>query len=704
MNTSWGFLDLPAMNDPEVVLRVQMGLSLTRPLVANYFHGALEGVLSLLGLKPPKPDEPQPQSQETTCRHYSRLLKQCLSQVSEGYQTDWEGQDGTEEGDLHLNYLADFSVRNPAAVHSVFDSTLIEDLLGPLSELNLEQTYTSKEPRSFKHKEDLWDAFGQISQPEQQYVADILASLVSRASNYLIGDGGEDGELPPPKNADIDVIPKPSGPKPGIADDPDSKAVPKVSDKTIPPPVPKAAPQVPDKSVQLPAPKQGETVPPQGQGSGLLKRKPDEQPQGAPLPKKAKTSGSAGASFMQIQGLTIPSDSSKSITAAFALQSQGGIDPDLRQRLGINPPKMVRVVRPAKDLPLGPEHPEKTCDEEPQDYETALNQAKPQSQGANLGSQQEKSKPLPGKGQKITPSLGAKSQKTTEAEKGVHPGTSRTQVSQGASGGGGADADEEDDEEDDDEEEEENGNAGMTQEERELKASERAMDGALYKAFTDDTELAQQVRNMMLGMDSHARLSRRDIKGDSHFDYIRAESVPKGSPVKDVSEYWEKLFSTKQLFATCLPSEVEVADDWETIYRTNDLIDLVPTAAGAWKSHDKKPRFVIVAHPSRTADQLKKKDFGITNFHEPASVKKISINFGGKGNRKQTAFCPYCGIHYENNDTALSHLCQHLNLEFLCGGCLTSRHHASGTLGQHQSHCGAIPALSKPRLRSTVKN
>ena len=73
---------------------------------------------------------------------------------------------------------------------------------------------------------------------------------------------------------------------------------------------------------------------------------------------------------------------------------------------------------------------------------------------------------------------------------------------------------------------------------------------------------------MMLGLDPNARLSRREIKGDSRFDYIRAASVPKGSPVEDVSEYWEKLFSDKQLFATCLPSEVEVADDWETIYRT----------------------------------------------------------------------------------------------------------------------------------------
>ena len=229
MNASWGFLDLPAMNDPEVILRVQMGLSLTRPLVANYFHGALEGVLSLLGLKPPKPGEPQQSSRETSSRHYARLLKQCLSQVSEGYQTDWEGRDGSEDaGDLHLNYLEDFSVRNPDAVHSVFDSTLIEDLLGPLSDLNLEQTYASKEPRPFKDKEELWDAFGQISPPEQRYVADMLASSVARASGYLIGEGEEVEDPPPPQNAGVDVVPQHPGAGPEKAEEQNPKSVPRL--------------------------------------------------------------------------------------------------------------------------------------------------------------------------------------------------------------------------------------------------------------------------------------------------------------------------------------------------------------------------------------------------------------------------------------------------------------------------------------------
>ena len=407
---------------------------------------------------------------------------------------------------------------------------------------------------------------------------------------------------------------------------------------------------------------------------------------------------------MTIQGLTIPSDGSKSITAAFALQSQGGIDPDIRQKLGINPPRMVLTMGQVKDLPPEPKHPEEAQDDDLPDDKTAPSQAKPPGEGANPASQQEKPKPPPEKGPGITPSHEAKSQKTAEAEKEVRPGTSGTQVPQGASGGGGADVNEEDDEEDDEEDENGNGDAGMTQEERELKEAEKAMDGARYKAFTDDTELAQQARNMMLGLDPGARLSRQEIKGDSRFDYVRAAAVPKGSPVEDVSGYWEKLFSDKQLFATCLPSEVEVADDWETIYRTDDLIALVPTTAGAWKSQDKKPRFVIVAHPSRSVDHLKKKDFGITNFHESASVRKVSINFGGKGNRKQIAFCPYCGIHYENNETALSHLRQHLSLEFLCGGCLTSWHLAPGTLGRHQSHCGAIPAAAKPKTRSSVRN
>ena len=277
---------------------------------------------------------------------------------------------------------------------------MIEDLLGPLSDLNLEQTYAPKGPRPFKDKEELWDAFGQISPPEQRYMADMLASSVARASGYLIGEGEEVEDPPPPQNAGVDVVLQHPGAVPEKAEEQNPKSVP----KTGPPPVPKALPQVPDKSVQLAAPKQNKTDPPQGPSSGLPKRKPEDQPPGAPLPKKAKTSSSAGTSFVTLQGLTIPAEGSKSVTATFALQSQVGIDPDLRQKLGINPPKMVGVMRPVKDLPPEPRTSRRSSwmrilqmMKQPQ------TQAKSQGQGANPDSQQEKSKPRPGKGQGITP-------------------------------------------------------------------------------------------------------------------------------------------------------------------------------------------------------------------------------------------------------------------------------------------------------------
>ena len=152
--------------------------------------------------------------------------------------------------------------------------------------------------------------------------------------------------------------------------------------------------------------------------------------------------------------------------------------------------------------------------------------------------------------------------------------------------------------------------------------------------------------------------------------------------------------------ALCTPGRSSIPEDWlkgATVSVT--LFTVIHT--GQRYTHSP---LAINPFTSRTVDHLKQKDFGITNFHESASVKKVSINFGGKGNRKQIAFCPYCGIHYENNETALSHLCQHLSLEFLCGGCLTSRHLAPGTLGRHMSHCGAIPAVAKPKTRSSVRN
>ena len=192
MNALWGFLEDPRMSNPEVAFRVQMGLSSTRPLVANYFQGALEGVLGLLGLHTPVPEQSRIRTVEVASKHHARLLKQYLAQATEGYETDWEDREGTEQEDLHLDYLKDFSVRKADQVHCVFESSMMEDLLGPLEDLKIQEHYVRKASRPFKSKEDLWTVFRQTSHSEQDYVSDILVNSAARSTNYLFG--GPEGD------------------------------------------------------------------------------------------------------------------------------------------------------------------------------------------------------------------------------------------------------------------------------------------------------------------------------------------------------------------------------------------------------------------------------------------------------------------------------------------------------------------------------
>ena len=83
---------------------------------------------------------------------------------------------------MHLGYLADFSCRRVNLVHPVFDSTLMDDILGPLQELKLEDTVTLREPHAFSTQEELWDALQQAPPARQNYIQSLLLKTVMEES------------------------------------------------------------------------------------------------------------------------------------------------------------------------------------------------------------------------------------------------------------------------------------------------------------------------------------------------------------------------------------------------------------------------------------------------------------------------------------------------------------------------------------------
>ena len=237
-------------------------------------------------------------------------------------------------------------------------------------------------------------------------------------------------------------------------------------------------------------------------------------------------------------------------------------------------------------------------------------------------------------------------------------------------------------------EEEDEVDKGLTKAARKEKEYSDALDETRLRAFGSDSEFAKRVRNLLLGLDPLNRLTPEFLKDSEQFNHVKAENVPKSAPMTDVSLYWEKIFVVNNLLTTCHPDEIEIADGWEPIYRTTDLMKLVPTCRGAWKAKETRPRFIILAHKSRSPEQLKRRDFAMENFHRLDALKRLSI---GKGkDRKQVAFCPYCGIRYENSGTIFSHVRLHLSFEYMCGACISTKFGTPESLSKHQAECGAL--------------
>ena len=676
MNALWEFLEDPRMSNPEVAFRVQVGLSSTRPLVANYFQGALEGVLGLLGLHVPVPEQSRLRTMEGASKHHARLLKQYLAQATEGYETDWEDREGTEQEDLHLDYLKDFSVRKADQVHCVFESNMIEDLLGPLEELKIQEHYVRKAPRPFKSKEDLWTVFRQMSHSEQDYVSDILVNSAARSTNYLFG--GPEGDSQREENR---------GEK---SEDPAGWTVqpgkPPASQKLIE----GGASQPTLKSAEKSGPFDTENgkKEPLNKGPGPVKRTREPIPPENLQAKKAKLSFSGAEVMAHPQGASIPAGASKSMTGTFALGTMKNIFTELKTTLGIGAPTVVAsTVSKFPDKAPGNTGGEEAS-EDPEDKNQPLGSGVSVSK-EDQPEQEDQSQAQPSG---IT-------EEVEDEDEGIHPGpesevastskkTSGKKVSSSQKSSKKASVKEETGEQDEKEEQADEVVKSQSKAARKEKEYSDALDETRLRAFGSDSEFAKRVRNLLLGLDPLNRLTPEFLKDSDQFNHIKAENVPKSAPMTDVSLYWERIFVANSLLTTCHPDEIEIEDGWEPIYRTTDLIKLVPTCRGAWKAKESKPRFIILAHKSRSPEQLKKRGFAIENFHRLEALKRLSIGLGK--DRKQVAFCPYCGIRYENSGTIFSHVRYHLSFEYMCGACISAKFVTPDSLSKHQAECGAL--------------
>ena len=247
------------------------------------------------------------------------------------------------------------------------------------------------------------------------------------------------------------------------------------------------------------------------------------------------------------------------------------------------------------------------------------------------------------------------------------------------------DEEDEEEEEDDDNEDEEG---------EEDAAHEDAVKEARFVAFSKDHEDAQKIRNELLGLDHLTRLTRKHLDGSIRF--IRIQVRVSGAKTEDISPRWEALFLKQgDVLETCHPHQLDYSGNQQVLYISKALVKLVAHMQGLWAKGVHRPRFLVVCHHESTPKDLTHKGLGNTLFHRFDAIKRVTITTEAR--KEQIAFCPYCGVCYRNITTAMSHLRQHLDFEFVCRACLASAHKSIGTLSSHLLHCGARKTVKTTR-------
>ena len=114
----------------------------------------------------------------------------------------------------------------------------------------------------------------------------------------------------------------------------------------------------------------------------------------------------------------------------------------------------------------------------------------------------------------------------------------------------------------------------------------------------------------------------------------------------------------------CTPNQFTTLADWVPLYTHEGLQKYLPVALSSFPSQGAPSLTAVVPPEFRVGTD---KEFLLLNFHRHECLMRQLFSLAGRC--KQLAFCPYCGVINENSDTALSHVRNHLDLQFVCGGC-----------------------------------
>ena len=184
-----------------------------------------------------------------------------------------------------------------------------------------------------------------------------------------------------------------------------------------------------------------------------------------------------------------------------------------------------------------------------------------------------------------------------------------------------------------------------------------------FTVYSRDSTAVHEVRAKILRLETETRPSKQDIDSSPIFALRRA--ADESQPPSIIGKHWVPYLKQKGHLADCKPKDFSYKDGWLPLYTRAGLTRHLSGLESLLNKDETSPLIAVILPEM---DFQYEREYVIHKLHKSESLNQISISYD-TNQRKQIAFCPYCGVMNENTATALSHARKHLRIAFLCGGC-----------------------------------
>ena len=211
--------------------------------------------------------------------------------------------------------------------------------------------------------------------------------------------------------------------------------------------------------------------------------------------------------------------------------------------------------------------------------------------------------------------------------------------------------------------------------------SEAALHQARFELYEKDLPEVQEVRARILGLNEGEKVTQEVLDSSPAFHLRWAADETR--PPMVIGAHWIDHLDNEGCIAKCKPHDFKFEDEWLPLYTRAGVTKQVSGLSSLLNTQGDSPLIAII--PPDMLFQYER-EYVIHQLHEANCLSRVSIYYG-ENQRKQIAFCPYCGVMNENSVTAYNHVRKHLGITFLCGGCYGKLYKAPQHLSHHMKSC-----------------